>query len=531
MSNNLITLLKIEQINRFGFHALSHEKDKKKKYRTLALMIVVGFVILMMAGYCFGLAYAFGHLGISEVVPGYALTISSLVIMFFTFFKANGILFASRDYDMLMAFPIQTQTVITAKFLSMYLTNLLCTIVVMVPMAIGYAVWNGVSVMGGLAWIVTILFAPLLPMTLAVIVGTFIIAIGSGFKHKAFVQMFLMILLVVGISGTSFWMQSSATKDEAAFLATLTDMGAMLSQTIHKVYPLSAWFDGAVNEGDLVDLLLLVGVSVLLYGIFAGVCSKYYRKINSALHSHHAASNYKIGELKSSSIMMALVKKEAKRFFSSSLYMMNIGMGLIMALLVSIASIFIGVDKIIEGIEIPNIDNVKPVIAYVIPFAIALIVNMCNTCSVSLSLEGRNRWIVQSLPIDNKTLLKGKMMFNIILVLPVSLLCSLIFIFELHVNFILALFYLLFSVVSVLFSTVWGMWINLHFPNYQWQNEVEVIKQGISSMIAIFSSMLGYFALAVVVIFLSSMISIELLITAACILLVAVGMVLYQGCK
>ena len=125
-----------------------------------------------------------------------------------------------------------------------------------------------------------------------------------------------------------------------------------------------------------------------------------------------------------------------------------------------------------------------------------MVVNMCNTCAVSLSLEGRNLWVVESLPISKRTLYKGKMLFNICMVLPVSIICSVIFIISLRVNVVKALLYIVFAVASVTFSTVFGMFINICFPNYQWENEVVVVKQGMSSMIGIFSSIIIYLAMA-----------------------------------
>ena len=208
--------------------------------------------------------------------------------------------------------------------------------------------------------------------------------------------------------------------------------------------------------------------------------------------------------------------------------MLNIGIGLIMALLAAGASLFIGVDRVIDGMDISNIDAIKPVISVIIPFVIAMIVNMCNTTAVSLSLEGKNLWIVQSLPISNAILIKGKMLFNIMLVLPVSLICSIVFAFALKVSVGYVCLYLLFSVASVCFSTALGAWINLHFPNYEWENEVEVIKQGMGSMIGIFSGMLLYLVLAFAAFFLSSKIPEEIIILLATLILLLMGLVIYR---
>ncbi len=531
MTNNLMILLKTELMNRFRFNTFTHEKDPKKKGRIISVAVAFLILMIMLSGYSFGLAYGFGSIGMAYVIPGYALTITSIVTVFFTFFKTNGILFGARDYDMLMALPIRTETIITAKFLSMYVNNLAFAMLVMIPMAVGYSMYAPVHVISILSWILGILAAPLFPMTIAAILGTIIIGIGSGFKHKVLVQVVLTIAVVVGISAISFTVQKTAAQDEALFLAMFADLGMTISNMLHQIYPLSAWFDGAVNHHQIFSVGLLVIVSLAVYGMFTFICGKCYRKINSSLKSHHAVSNYKVGTLKRSSMMSALIWKECKRFTSSVPYMMNIGMGLILALLVSIISIFTGIDKVIATMNIGDMSVISPVLTNIMPFAIAMVVNMCNTTSVSLSLEGRNLWVVQSLPISRKTLLQGKMLFNIVLVLPVSLICNIIFIFQLHVNGLMALLYLVFAVTSVLFSTVWGCFINVHFPNFSWENEIQVIKQGMSSMIGIFSSMIFYILMAVGTIFLSHQVLGEVIVLGASLLTVLMTALVYKMIK
>lgn len=501
MEGKLPALVRTDFFGRLGIQTLRWEKDPKKRRRAIGMAILYLIVGVVLAGYCFAIAYGLGYMGMGNIIPGYALTITSVITLIFTFLKSNGILFGARDYDLLMAFPLRTTTVITAKFFSMYLNNLIFAAVVMISMGIGFGIWRPVHAGTILIWLVTILLTPLLPMTLAAMIGVCIAAIGAGFRHKVMVQVLLTVGLIVGVFAISFWAQGKAVEDEAAFVALLADLSTTLSGAIHRIYPVSAWFDHAVNDGNLVDFLLLVGVSLGIYAAFAFTFGNYYRKINTALKSHHTVSAYQMGELKTSSVPMALAKKEARRFFSSTLYMTNIGVGLLLAVILSVVCAIMGVDKILALVNLPESVNIKPLIANVMPFFIAMLVNMCNTASVSLSLEGRNLWVVKSLPIVPATLLQGKMLFNIMLALPFSLLSSLLLMFALRVTLVLALGYLFFSVASVLFSTVLGMWINLCFPNYSWQNEVEVIKQGMSSMFGIMSGMLGYLALGAAAVF------------------------------
>lgn len=529
MQSNIFTLLRADFLKQSGINILRYERDSKKKNRAVGMAVIYIFVGIIMVVYSFAFSFGMGSVGMSDVIPGYSLTITALITLFFSFFKTNGVMFASHDYNMLISLPIRIETVITAKFLSMYLSNLLFAIMIMVPMEIGYALWNHVTVGVAAMWAIAVIIAPLLPMTIAAIIGTCIAAVGSGFRHKVLVQVLLSVTLIVVIFGASFWFQTEATQDKDAFLSMVKDMGKNISSGLHKVYPLSAWFDCAIVENSFLSFLFFTFTSGVIYFIFVFVCGKYYRRINTALMSHHSTANYKMGELKVSSLMSALIKKEAKRFFSSVVYLINVGIGIIFALMISVAMIFIGADKIFNMMGVVHTGEVLSAITFTVPFIIALVVNMSCTTPVSLSLEGKNLWIVQSLPIDRATLLKSKMLFNLLLVLPASLICSVVFMFELKVTVVQAILYLFVSVASVMLTTVWGMWINLHFPNYAWENEVEVIKQGMANAIAIFSGMIIYSIMSVLAFFLSTVIAGELVMLMLAIMLVLLAAIIYRS--
>lgn len=156
-----------------------------------------------------------------------------------------------------------------------------------------------------------------------------------------------------------------------------------------------------------------------------------------------------------------------------------------------------------------------------------MIVNMSCTSTVSLSLEGKNQWIIQSLPISSKILFQSKMLFNMIVVLPFSLFCSIVFMIELKVSSILAILFILVSVVTVSFSTVLGMCAAIHFPKFEWENEIEVIKQSASSTMGVFSSMIGYLVLTVITYILSMVIPGEIVLFVLAAILGFVTFLLY----
>ena len=113
-----------------------------------------------------------------------------------------------------------------------------------------------------------------------------------------------------------------------------------------------------------------------------------------------------------------------------------------------------------------------------IPFIAYFLVGMMSTTTCSPSLEGKNYWIVQSMPIEKKTLYQGKMLFNMYLTVPFMLFTVICFSISARVPVINALLYIVLGIALCAFSTAWGCVCGVKHMRLDWENEVEVIKQG-----------------------------------------------------
>lgn len=169
MNTNSLGLLKIRLITQLGLNTFKYEKDKKKKQNKILLTASIALVGVMLMLYCGASAYGLVKLGISEIIPVYALVISSVLTLFFTIFKANGEIFAFKDYDLLMSLPIRVSTVITSRFLYLYLLNTLFSIIIMLPMGVVYGIHERPSVSFYFMWFISMFIASLIPTTIAAI--------------------------------------------------------------------------------------------------------------------------------------------------------------------------------------------------------------------------------------------------------------------------------------------------------------------------------------------------------------------------
>ena len=477
MKNKSLLLLKIQLLGQ-----LRGTRAQRGKGLMAAAFVVLGIVF---AAYSFILAYGLGSIGLAHVVPSYGVAVIGIVTLFFTALKANGVLFAYRDYDMLMALPIKTDAVIASRFLTMYLMNLLFTVLIMLPMGVGYAVCVSPGALFYLIWGVGMLISPLIPTTVATLLGAAIIFLTSRFRHANILATILSIICVCGVVVLSFGL--GGLEEQGIEMTQLSGLGEMMVDQINRLYPPAGLFERAVNTFDMGAFLIFSGVSVGWYLIFIKLVSIKYKSMNTGLMTYHTRSDYKLTSLRTSSPLMAVCKKEAKRFFTCPIYTMNMGIGVILMLLFAVACAVMGVEKIETMINMPGM---AAVIAKILPFLLTMLQCMSCTTSVSLSLEGRNLWILKSLPVKKEVVYNGKILFNLLLIIPAGLAASLILALRFPMTPLNTAMLFFMPAVSSIFVSVLGMYINIKLPNYEWTNEVEVVKQSFSAMAGIFGGML-----------------------------------------
>lgn len=495
MRNKTLVLLKAQFLNQSGINGFRHEKDQKKKNKAIAFTISMALVVLVLVGYCYGIGYGLCTIGLAQVIPGCAFTLTSLLVLFFTLFKAGGILFAFRDYDMLMALPVKTTAVISSRFFLMYGWNVLFSLGIMLPMGIPYCQYVKPQALFYVMWLIAILVTPLVPMTIATVLSAIISAVSSRFKHTNAVSIILSFILLIGFLGAS---ASMGTLNSTQMnIKQLAELGNMISQKMTQACPLTGVFQKAICQSDIVSFLVFLAISVVWYWLFVKLVSIPYKAINTGLTTHRTTSNYKLQSLQTGSPFQALYRKELKRFFSSNLYVLNMGCGVILLLAASIACFILGIDKMQEILKVPNIQSM---IIRIVPFVMCGMLGMSCTSCVSLSLEGKNLWILQTSPVKAATIFKSKMAVNATVLLPAVLLSSLFVSLSLKADILSAVWVFVTPLAYVGFTCVWGIFINLKIPNFTWEAEVTVIKQSMASMFGLLGSMLiGLLPIAVLV--------------------------------
>ena len=223
------------------------------------------------------------------------------------------------------------------------------------------------------------------------------------------------------------------------------------------------------------------------------VFSKTFKVINGELSESYKKANYKVSKLEASSVIKSLITQELRRYFATPIYVMNTAFGMVLLVAASIATLFVSKETLVEFLGYPEIANMIPV--EILVFLVFTIGLSCTTNS-SISLEGNRLWILKSLPIEPNDIFKGKIITNLIITIPASIIANVFFYIGLKFDIKYLIFNLVISIVFAIVSAILGIIINLYFPKMEWTNPTTVVKQSASVMITI----LGILILILVVV-------------------------------
>jgi ABC-2 type transport system permease protein len=365
-------------------------------------------------------------------------------------------------------------------------------------MLIGYSAYAHQSVITYPVWVILSLFLPVIPMLIAAFLGFLIARISAGFRKTNIIQTVLMMAFVIFCFSLRFIIESVFKNDKVE--ATLERTSEITSNAAG-IYLPAKWFSDAVTGNSVIAMLLLIGVSVLLFTAVFHVVGNSYRRINSALQSHAASKKYKLSGQKKRSVVNSIAFKEYKRLVGSSAYTVNGAMGEILAILLGLITLVLGFDRIVQVVT-----NDAPfdhaMLQPAIPFLVYFFIGMVATTAMSPSLEGRNYWIVQSLPIERKTLYQGKMLFNLYLTVPAMTFATLCMCISAKVPIVDTVLYLILGLALCAFSTTWGCVCGVKHMRLDWENEIEAIKQGAAVALYMLPNMFVVMGLVVLVVIL-----------------------------
>ena len=477
--NQIRNMCSIEIKNILGINVLKHTKNPAEQKRMKLLLAVMAFMVLILMFYIGTMSFGLVTLGAGEIVPSYLIMLSVVIIFGFNVFKAGGILFRSNGYQVIASLPVTTSAIVIGRFARLYLENLAEACLIMIPGNLVYAFLLKPGWTFYVNWLISILILPMIPLSAATFIGVLVTGLASRMKHRAIWETVLSLGFVFAI----FFGISRLAGDNSEFtLETLKRISETVMETLGKVYPPAVLLGQGMAKGVFLPVLFVAFFSVIVLVIVIGITTHFFhgicRKLQDAASKKTGTiSEIGIDKVGQRKLFGSLLIRDARRYLSSSVYMSNTIIGPIMGAIGSVALLFVDIEKVTGSIPIHL--NTHQFMA----FLVSGIFCMMNTTSTSVSMEGKEWWILKSLPLPSKMILDSKLCFNLLLIAPFYLISQVFLGIALRGKAVEILWSVVIMTLFILCSCIGGLTANLKFPKMEWDSEVAVVKQSASAAI------------------------------------------------
>lgn len=466
------------------FRAYLYDAKKNRARSKAATVGYIIFFILLMVGVIGGMftllslamCQDMAKVGMSWFYFAIMGLMAILLGAFGSVFTTYSSLYLPKDNDQLLSLPIPVNTLIAARLLGVYLMGLMYSGVVVLPAIIVYWVTVSAAPLHLLAGVLFLLLISLFVMAISCLLGWVVAKVSLKLKNKSFVTVVLS-LVFFGLYYYFFSFKANSLLTE--LLQNIVLYGDKVRSSAYPVY-----LFGQAGAGDPLSMLLLTAAIAVLFGLTWLLLSRSFLSIATA-SGHVGRKVYRAKAVRCRSISSALLDRELRRFTSSANYMLNCGFGTIFLVLASGFLLWQGRELLeLVSQSFPERSSAMPVL---LAFVLCLLSAMNDATAPSVSLEGKQLWLAQSLPVSPWQVLRAKLRLQLLITVPPMLLC-LVCLLAVYPGSPLELLFIAVTALSyALLMALLGLFLGLKMPNLSWTNEVVPIKQSACVALSLFS--------------------------------------------
>lgn len=462
----------------------------RSKKGTTGMFVFFAVLMCFLFAVFFGFAAGLGSMLMDTQLEWLYYTVMGIVAIalgtFGSVFNTFSILYMAKDNELLLAMPIPPKYILLSRMSLVAGLSLLYSSLVWIPTILfcwifGSCTWTKV------VFQILLLFVLVLLVTvLTCVLGWVVAMISSRLKRKSFIT----VIVSVVFFGAYYYVFSHMS----SFMNEIGQQGDIISEKLQSKGLFLVWL-GQAATGEGIPMLLFSGIVIVLMILCAVILSRSFTKIVTRTVSVKKTV-YKQTEVRAQSTRAALFRRELKRFTGSSTYMLNCGLGLVLAPALCIFALIrkedvLGMIGEITA-QVPMLEAMIPLIA----FALVCVILSINTISTpSISLEGKHLWILQSLPVSGADVLEAKLNLHVVLNGCSATVSILIFSAVIPSDFSTIVIGIILAWMFVWVTGALGLILGLKRPNFQCSAEAIPVKQSLNPVL---SWLIGWAILAAI---------------------------------
>ncbi|MDR1209503.1 MAG: hypothetical protein LBK41_04220 [Clostridiales bacterium] len=391
-----------------------------------------------------------------------------------TVFAAGSALFGARDNDTLLSLPIPTAYILLSRAGALLVLECAYSALIFIPALLIWAASPFAGAPGAvflvLCWLLTLLFA----LAFSCLVGWITAMAGGWTRHGKLIRLAVSLLLFGSFMYGGMYMSQA--------IQSLTENGAEIAASV-SVYLLPFYHMGrAAAEGDPLSFAIYALIVCACFGGAIWLISRGYLKLITSdrrtVRTEYAAERH----VRAGGAPKALFMKELRRCWYNPMVMLNTAFP---SFLAAAGAVFVVVrrgDALRILSEITGLSS--SVSAAAIIAAALIMLSAMNLMTASLvSLEGRQLWIVKSLPVGGSACLMAKIHAQLAVSAAPFALASAAASAALSLPASGAALVIAAPLAFNILAAFVGLRINLRFPMLDWTNEIQPVKQSISTVL------------------------------------------------
>lgn len=538
-----LQLLKLFLDNRFSLKDFisNFRKGGKEAGKNIAYIALFLYVAVIFGGMLFfyvtSMYGTFKEADLQSFVILLLSVSATLITLLFGFLQALSMYVTNSTEENLLALPLTPVSLFAAKFLQIYVMELILGAAILLFGSGIYGYFEGLltSPVFYVSALIGSLTLPLIPVTITFILLVAVFSFGRSAVNKKILSTISTVVLIGVMLGFNFVYQKSLQNlNDPAFIMELYESGSFgIVEKIAAFYPPAQWYVAAISgngTASVLPLLLLILVPCLLAFLSIRVLAGYYVKSiigfneeASKKMNKEEAKDFLSTDIKSTPLLSAVFKRDILTVFKEPSFFFNGPFVIILLPVIMTISVLGTLPK--EGLDglrntLTNLGTAGftgeqfELMFFIITGVLSsLIVFMGTSTSISataFSREGKALAVLKALPIPVKTLITAKIahamiyaVFSLLLIgIPAAVLLSFK---ELHLtkgHIFAVLGCTVFLSMSLCFLLhLLDLWIDTARPKLSWETPTAAFKQNLNSVISVFLSMGIILALVVLSIF------------------------------
>lgn len=439
-------------------------------FAALMLFLAVAFFAIGM-----GVADALAGTELFWLYFSIAAIISTLLGVFGSVFNTYASLYLSKDNDLLLSMPIPPKTILLSRISLVAGLSLLYSGIVWVPMLICAWINQAPSVLSAIFGLLLTFVIAAFVTVVTCILGWVIAAIAVKLKNKSIVV--VIISLVFFFAYYTFCMRFDSVLTE--FLIHKEEFAGSMKVWGNLFYQI-----GRAANGNVLSMCIFTALTAVISFLCIYILSKSFIKIVTKT-SPVKKTETKTVEVKAGKLSDALYKKELKRFLSSSVYMLNAGIGGVLLLVASVIMLVKAGDilPVLDALslEIPWIGSILPI---AVMFISGMLMAMVYISTPSISLEGKTLWIYKSLPISAYDIIKAKEKLHFVFSAVPSVISIILLGIAFKLDYSMIIEIICVNILFIYLMADFGLMIGLLRPSFDWTTETQPVKSSVNGLIS-----------------------------------------------